>query len=230
MKNIYIVAQEFQTPGNCGALARSMENFGCKSLIFLNPKCDYLSKESMDRATHAKEILKKAKVMKSLDEVKKKFDYVVGTTARIGTDYNISRAPLSPEQFAKILTKKKYAIIIGREDHGLSNEEVKQCDFTVTIPTSPKFQALNVSHAATIILYELFKASNEEKVGSKIQFASGKDKEVLNKIINESIDRMDFNDDYKRDTQKYVWKRVVGKSQLTRREVFALCGFFKKAK
>lgn len=230
MKNIYIVAQEFQTPGNCGALARAMDNFGCKNLIFLNPKCDYLSKESMDRATHAKDILKKAKVMRTLEEVKRKFDYVIGTTARIGTDYNVSRAPLSPEQFANILTKKKYAIIIGREDHGLSNEEVKQCDFTVTIPTSPKFPALNVSHAATIILYELFKASSEDKVSDKIPFASGKDKDVLIKIINATIDKMDFYDDYKRDTQKYVWKRVIGKSQLTRREVFALCGFFKKAK
>ena len=119
MKNIYLVAQEFETPGNCGALARIAKNFDCENLVFLNPKCDFLSKESLDRATHAKELLKKAKVFKSFDELRKKFDYLVGTTSIISTDYNIPRSPLSPKQLADVVNSKNFAIVIGREDKGL---------------------------------------------------------------------------------------------------------------
>src|SRR3989338_6462031 len=107
MKNICIVAQEFETPGNCGALARVAKNFDCLNLVFLNPKCDFLSKESVDRATHAVDLLKKAKVMKSLGEVKSKFDYVIGTTSVVSTVYNIPRSPLSPKQLAEVINNKK---------------------------------------------------------------------------------------------------------------------------
>jgi TrmH family RNA methyltransferase len=230
MKNIYIIAQEFKTPGNCGALARVMKNFNCNNLVFLNPKCDYLSKEALDRSTHAKNILKKAKTMKSFKELKKNFDYIIGTTAMIGTDYNILRSPLYPKDLAKKITKKKFAIIIGREGEGLNNEEVMQCDFTISIPTSKKYPVMNVSHAASIILYEIFNLSKEEKISDNIPSASGKDKEVLLSLIGKSIKKMEFQDDYRRNTQTRVWKRVIGKASLTKREVFALCGFFKKIK
>ncbi|RME55420.1 TrmJ/YjtD family RNA methyltransferase [Candidatus Woesearchaeota archaeon] len=230
MKNIYIVAQEFHTAGNCGALARVMKNFNCNNLVFLNPKCDYLSKEAMDRATHAKDVLKNAIVIDKFEDVLKKFDYVVGTTAMIGTDYNIPRLPITPETFAKKLTNKTYAIIIGREGEGMSNEEIKKCDFSVTVPSSKEYPVMNVSHAAAIILYELFKHSKEEAISDKITYASLKDKEVLLKLINDAIQKMDFNDDFRRRTQKIVWKRVVGKAMLTKREVYSLCGFFQKIK
>ena len=51
---------EPETPGNIGAIARSMKNFDLKNLILINPKCGHLDKEALDRATHAKEILKNA--------------------------------------------------------------------------------------------------------------------------------------------------------------------------
>jgi TrmH family RNA methyltransferase len=230
MDNIYIIAQEFSTPGNCGALARVMKNFSCKNLIFLDPKCDYLSKESMDRATHAKDILRDAKVISSFEDLTKDFDYVVGTTAMLGRDYNIPRSPISPEELAKKINSGKFAIVIGREGEGLNNEEVKKCDFVVTIPTSSSYPVMNVSHAAAILLYEIFKNSQESKVSDNITYATAKDKEVLLNLINDSILRLDFNDDYRRQTQKIVWKRVIGKSMLTKREAFSLCGFFQKIK
>src|SRR3989344_1928705 len=163
MSKITVLGVELANPGNIGAIARAMQNFGLDDLRLINPKCDYLSKEALDRATHAKPILQNAKQLPSLKEVKNEFDTLVATTARIGTDYNIQRTPLSPEQFAKMIPKLgKVGIILGREDHGLSNEEVALCDFIVTIPTFKKNNPLNVSHAASVIFYEIFK--NNEKV------------------------------------------------------------------
>ena len=226
MSKITVLGVDLANPGNIGAIARAMQNFGLDNLILINPKCDYLSKEALDRATHAKPILQNAKQLPSLKEAKKEFDTLVATTARTGTDYNIQRTPLLPEQFAKMIPKLgKVGLILGREDHGLSNEEVSLCDFIVTIPTSKRNNPLNVSHAASVIFYEIFK--NNEKTNT-IAMASGEEKAVLLKMINSSLDKMEFVTKEKRETQRKLWKRLIGKSMLTKREAFGLCGFFRK--
>jgi len=87
---------------------------------------------------------------------------------------------------------------------------------------------MNVSHAATILLYELFRHSQKEKVGDNIIFAGKKEKEQFMNILENKVQAMDFPTDQKRETQRLVWRKVIGKSNLTRREIMALFGFFKR--
>lgn len=221
---ITIVLIEPENEGNVGAVARVMSNFDFKDLLLISPKCNHLGSEAMSRAKHAAEILKNAKV-KDYSELER-FDYIIGTTAITGTDYNIPRSPLTPEQLAeKANVKKKIAILFGREGLGLTNKEILDCDFVVKIPASRKYKTLNLSHAVSIILYELFKRKEEP---IKIEFASKKEKEVLLKKIGIILNRMEFPTKDKKETQKKVWKRIIGKAMLTKREAFALIGFFKK--
>jgi tRNA C32,U32 (ribose-2'-O)-methylase TrmJ len=70
------------TPGNIGAVARVMKNFGYKELLLINPKCNHLSEDAFQRACHAKDILESARVI-SEQELFKKF--VVGTTSKAFT-------------------------------------------------------------------------------------------------------------------------------------------------
>ena len=91
-----IILQESRTPGNIGALARIMKNFDYTSLVLLNPRCNHLEKEALDRATHGKDILQNAKVVKEI-----KYDILIGTTAILGTDYNILRTVITPETLAQ---------------------------------------------------------------------------------------------------------------------------------
>ncbi len=228
MPMINIILIEPQTEGNIGAVARVMKNFDFSNLVLINPKANHLGREALDRATHAKSILKKAKV-KDFSYLKK-FDYLIGTTAMIGSDYNIPRSPLIPEQLAEKISKVKgkIGIVIGREGTGLNNEEIIKCDFIVAIPTSKKYPTMNVSHATSIILYELFKKSGKEKISDHINFATKKDKEIILKHVNKVLDRIEFSTKEKKETQKIVWKRIVGKAMLTKREAFALIGFLKK--
>ncbi len=232
MQGITIIAQEFRWEKNCGALARAMANFGFEKLAFINPKCDFKGKEAVMYAKHANQLLLKAKAFASFDEALKSFDTVIATTAMTGTDYNIPRSPVSPEQLAVLLktAKGKTAIIIGREGEGMSNEEIKKSDFTVAIPTSKKYPTMNVSHAAAIILYELSKQIKTEKVGANIRQAAWKEKQVIMRLLDNALETMGFSTEEKKETQRMVWKRMVGKSMLTRREAFALCGFLKKIK
>lgn len=224
---IYIVLVEPENDGNCGAIARVMKNFSNKNLILINPKCNHLSDTALNRAKHAKEILKKAKVMKKISSIK--VDYLIGTTSQLGTDYNIPRLPLTPQQFAeKINQSKKIAILFGRESSGLNNKEIEKCDFVVTIPTSKEYPTMNISNAVTIILYEIFKKFGKEKINEHIRLVSKKDKDVVLNLINKTLNQLHFTTKQKKETQKKVWKKVIGKSFLTKREAFALCGFFKK--
>lgn len=228
---IEIIIMEPSISGNIGAIARVMKNFGFSELVLINPKCDHLSQESRNRAKHANDLLKKTRVEKKsyLD----KLDYLIGTTSVLGTDYNIPRSPISPEELAAKLAKIKKSnigILFGRESSGLTNKEIQKCDFIVTIPTPKGYPALNISHSMAIVLYEIFKRLDKKTTVSHITPSSKKEKEIILKYIDEILDSMEFATKEKKETQRIVWKRIIGKALLTRREAFAMLGFLRKVK
>lgn len=227
---ISIILVEPQEEGNVGAVARAMANFDLKDLIIINPKCNHLSEESRRRSVHATKILENAKIKKNFSFLKE-FDYVVGTTSVMGTDYNITRSPLTPEEFAKKISaakKNNIAIIFGRESSGLKNTELKLCDFIVTIPSSRKYHSLNLSHAANIIFYELYKKNGKNKITSHIPHATRKEKEIILENFHKILDETEFSTKEKKETQKIVWKKLFSKAMLTKREAFAVIGMLKK--
>ncbi|MBU0756627.1 MAG: TrmJ/YjtD family RNA methyltransferase [Nanoarchaeota archaeon] len=227
---ISIVLIEPETPGNIGAVARAMSNFGQKRLVIVNPKCDPFCKDAYDRATNGRLVLDTAKITDI--SCLSAYDLVIGTTAKLGTDYNIMRSPMLPEDLAKKINKidkrKKIALVFGRESKGLLNQELKLCDFSVTIPSTRKKASFNLSHAVAIILYEICKHDNIAEISERFPIMTRKEKDVLLKLIDRNLDAIAFSTKEKRETQKIVWRHVLGKSMLTKREAFALMGFFRK--
>ncbi len=227
---ISIILIEPEHPANIGAVARVMANFDFDKLILINPKCNHLEPEAILRAKHsALGILRNAKIENpsKLND----FDYLVGTSAIIGTDYNILRSPLNPEIGARKIAEiknKKIAVLFGREGIGLKRNEIEMCDFTITIATSERFKAMNISHAVAIVLYEITKVIGKDRIKEKIPLAGKKEKDVLLNLIYNALEKMEFATKEKRETQKRAWKRIIGKSSMTKREFMALCGFFKK--
>ncbi len=222
-----VILVEPENEGNIGAVARLMKNFDLRDLLLINPRCDHVSPDALDRATHAKDILRRARVEKDiacLDE----FDYLIATTARVGTDYNIPRIPIRPDELVMNLDlRRKVALLIGRESTGLRNEEILKADVVVTIPVSKKFPTMNMRHACGIMLYEIFKAFGKEKIAANTPTASKRDKDQVMILLDEALKRLDLPE-RRQETQRRVWKRMIGRSFLTRREAFALMGFLKK--
>lgn len=226
---------EPETPGNIGSVARVMKNFGVKRLLLVNPKCNYLDGEAYGRAMHARDILKAAAIVNDFSQLKE-FDYVVGTTAALGSDYNVVRSPITPGQLSRQMMQQlggsnkkiRIAVVFGREGTGLTTREISSCDIVVTIPASKKYGALNISHAVAIVLYELFQASKSVKSTSHIAPATGHDKRIAMSIISQLLARMDFAINSRKETQSVVWSRLINKSFLTRREIYALIGFLQK--
>jgi len=180
---IDIILIEPENSGNIGAIARVMKNFGFVNLVLINPVGE-INKTAMDRACHAKDVLKKAKIR--TNRVLKNYDYLVGTTAKLGNDYNIPRCPVYPEELRdKIMRprnkKRKMGLVFGREGKGLFNSEIEKMDFLVTIPTSKIYPVMNLSHSVSVILYELSKqdSDNIKKVGDNIPPITKKEKEIL---------------------------------------------------
>lgn len=221
---ITVILVEPENSGNIGAVARVMKNFGFSSLVLVNPKCK-IDDAALNRAKHAKDVLENAKIVDTT--LLKEFDYLIATTSRIGTDYNIARTPLSPKILSEKLNKLKncnIGIVFGREGSGLNNEEVLMCDFVVTIPSSAEYGALNLSHAVGIILYELF-VTKKQKTITPI---SNKEKNQILKMFDLVFEDLKFQTKEKKETQKVLWNRIIGKSFLSKREAYAMMGFLRK--
>lgn len=238
--NISVVVIGAQFPGNLGAIARSMANFTAKDLYLIDPLCDHLAKEAQDRASHAKDILRNATIVKSLADVPT--DLLLATSAQTAqVDYNISRVPLSLQHLTEQIQNKTIAdnytitIVLGRESSGLTNEEIKQCDLLTTIPTSASYAVMNQSHAATVLLYELAKLKKTmQKNADHSQFKEEQDilcpkteREQLYSYIQSTLDNMTFSTPDKKETQEKIFKRLLAKSFLTKREAMALFSYFK---
>jgi tRNA/rRNA methyltransferase len=227
---ISVILIEPEHPGNVGAVARAMMNFGFERLIIINPQCDIKSEECENRAKHAQKILDDVLITnrKIFDE----FDTLVATTSVLGTDYNVSRLPIDPETLAKKIKKQpqkaNIGLVFGCEGKGMSNADVRKCDLVVSIPTSRKYHSMNLSHSVALILYEVRKQLPIDHIATHIKPAGPQDKKQLFKMIDSILDDLEFDLETRRETQKKVWRRIIGKAMLTRREAFAVMGFFRK--
>ncbi len=155
-----VVLVEPHYAGNVGSVARLLKNFSIHELALVNPLVHHLSEEALTWAVHAKDVLERALIFKTLEEAVEDSAVVVGTTAK-PNEKTIRRTPIDPRKMAEILepywhSEERVSIVFGREPSGLTNEELDLCDFTVTIPTSQEYPALNLSHSVAVVLYELY--------------------------------------------------------------------------
>ena len=228
-ENIYIVFVECETPGNIGFLARTMANFGLKNLVLINPPT--LTNEAYYQATHGKYIVENAKIYPTLDEFyqSQRIDFKVASTGMAGGSYNLSRIPLKPEELGKSMNvSNKIAILFGREGNGLTNKEIDDCDICVSIPTDPTYPIMNISHAAAIIFYELFKNKHDFGVEG-LSESSDLEKEYLQKDMNALIDSLDIPE-HKKKNGKKTFNNIISRAFITGREAHTLKGILRRLK
>lgn len=214
---IYSVFVEAKTPGNIGFLARTMKNFGLKNLILINP-CK-LENSAYYQASHARDIVQDAKIYDTIEEfiIDKQITTIVGTTGTAGGSYNIPRIPITPDELAKNMhVDGNIALLFGREGVGLSNDELEMCDILVTIPTSDEYPIMNISHAAAIVFYEIFKNQKSYPV-ENMEIASFEDKNIITELCNEIISRLEYPD-HKRRNVEIITKRIIGRAFIAGRE------------
>jgi len=224
-----VVLVEPRYDGNVGSVARAMKNFGFKNLVLVNgPE---IGPEGRKNAMHALDIVQSALRMKSFDEVVDRYDFIVGTTAKTGGDSNHLRTPVFPDQLANAIGKKgKIALVFGREDYGLLNEEIDRCDFLLTIPANMEYPTLNLAQSAAILLYELSRQENREKtVGKKYTLLSKVEKEYMLRFYDELIDET-YDKEFESKLAKKTFRSIIGRAFVSGREAKTMMGVFKRAK
>ena len=122
----------------------------------------------------------------------------------------------------------KMAIVFGREGNGLSNEEVSLCDVIVTIPTDDDYPVLNVTHAAAIILYEIFKREKSYPVDG-LEAATKAEKESLMIYMEEIIQKLGYPP-HKSKNSSLVFKRIIERAFISGREAHTLKGTLRRIK
>jgi len=220
-----IVLVEPQHPGNVGAVARAMANFGLTDLAMVNG-CE-LADESYARSKSGRPVLENSKRYKTIEEAIANCDIAIGTSGITPEgDKRWFRAPENVEKINDIITERENpALLFGRENYGLYREELALCETTITIPTNPEYPVLNLSHAVSIVLYEI---KRKEKVkGPK------KRKNVSNDEFERLVERiMDLleNSSYPKrrlDRSKTTLRRLISRGNPDEGEYENLMGIFK---
>lgn len=227
LSNIVIIFLGAENEGNIGAIARAMKNFDLNKLVLVDSKVEIGDIARM-MAMHGEDVLNKTRNVSSLEEATKDADFIIGTTAISGGDYNILRVSVPPEDMGDIVgIRGKICIIFGRESRGLSNEELDRCDSIITVPSSSKYPTLNVAQAATIVFYELFKAVRSHR-HIKYREADRIEKEKLVDYFKELLRRTSYPV-RKQYIALRIFRSILGRSFISGRESHTLMGVFRRA-
>lgn len=164
--HIKIVLVNTSHPGNIGAAARAMKNMSLSQLVLVNPE-EFPSGVAVGRAASAVDILESAQVVGSLQEAIADCALVIGASAR---SRSIPWPMLPPRQAAAQLVAESaehpVALVFGREDSGLLNEELQLCHYHVQIPANEQYSSLNLAAAVMVLSYEVFQAALEADAAS----------------------------------------------------------------
>ncbi|WP_417597079.1 RNA methyltransferase [Oceanospirillum sp.] len=158
LQNVRIVLVNTTHTGNIGAAARAMKNMGLSNLALVAPK-KQPDEDAYARSSRADEILDQAVTFENLESAVSGCQLVIGTSAR---QRNLCWPLITPRQMADEVAQAviaqqdaQIALVFGREDRGLTNEELALCHFHVNIPTDESFSSLNVAAAVQVLVYEL---------------------------------------------------------------------------
>lgn len=160
--NIRLVLVRTSHPGNIGAVVRLMKNMALTHLVLVRPdggREAVLSEVAVARAAGGASLLEDAVIVDSLADAVADCEWVAATSARIRS---MPWPVQSPRAFIEELEAeakrgvREIAVVFGREDSGLTNEELQLCNRHIMIPANPEYPVLNIAMAAQIMAYELY--------------------------------------------------------------------------
>ncbi len=187
---VRVVLVEPEGSINLGFIARLCMNFDADELYLVNPKASI--EEALEYASHARDYLLGAVIKNSLQEAIDGVDLVVATTGKGAGKGDYLRQAVSVRDFIDLLGQRipgSIAVLFGRESTGLTREELGVADYIVTIPASPRYPVLNLSHAVAIVLYELFLFRGRRYMNVPSRASRGRIVEI-NALIDDLVYRL----------------------------------------
>ena len=236
LSRIRIVLVNTTHPGNIGAACRAMKNMGLSRLYLVDPK-EFPHEKAVWRAGHALDVLDNIVVTETLDEALGDCGLVIGTSAR---ERKIPIPLLNPREAASQALSEagnhEIAFVFGREDRGLTNEELQKCHMHVHIPTNEEYSSLNLAMAVQVLGYELrmtalgseaFNLADDQNEAD-VPPASAKSMTLFYDYFEKILIDIGYIDpEQPRQTMTRV-KKMFNRTRLNRMEIDMLHGILKK--
>lgn len=234
--SVAVVEPEFAS--NLGYVARTMANFGLKKLIVVSPK--KLDRKRLEEASvfasHGKKLIHDVEFVPAVETLRKRFQLLIGTTAIEGTrKANLTRKTVGVEECASKLadriahSPRSSCIVLGRDTTGMTNEELRCCDYTMTIRASEEYNTLNVSHAAAIILFVFSRAvESKGKQWKKHSTSTRKERERAVLLFERLAEEAEFQS-FKSGLLREAMTRLFDRADPSLREIYLMMGLASKS-
>ena len=210
-KQVKIILVETTNSGNIGSALRAMKTMNFNQLCLVNPK-DFPSDAVETMAANAKDLINNIEVVDSLDEALKTINFVVGTSSRMRKVPwpNETLQNASPNIIKEANKKSKIAILFGREDRGLTNEELQRCNLHLHIPANIDYPVLNLSMAVQVVCYQLYldEIINREPDKSEYWDVPTAESNHVKRLINHFIDVSEQLEVFNKGNPRQIGARI----------------------
>lgn len=228
---VRIVLVNSTHPGNIGGAARAIKNMGLSRLYLVAPR-DFPADRAVWRAANAVDVLDNAVVVDNLDDAVAGCGLVVGTSAR---ERRIPWPLLNPRECGERVCREAahhdVAIVFGREDRGLTNEELQKCNYHVHIPSNPEYSSLNLAAAVQVLCYEVRMASLSATQSESLSLpdwdmppARAEDLELYFQHLEQALVDLGFHDRTNPRQTMTRLRRLYGRIRLDEMELSILRG------
>ena len=194
---VQIVLVETSHPGNIGSVARAMKNMGLANLSLINPK-KFPHQEATALAGNATDVLDNAKIFSSIQEAVNTSKVIYATSARERTiEWPTLTANDAASEIQELVAGEiEVSILFGREDRGLTNDELQLANKHLIIPAHPDYPVLNIAMSTQVVCYELYQAAKKNSVDSWQDFPEYTSEELNNLIdhFNETVKALELVD------------------------------------
>lgn len=234
LANIRIVLVDPKFAGNIGSICRVMMNMGITDLAIVAPREHLDWAEARKLAYKAEPMLDRLQLFPTLSEAVADCTVVAGTSARTGLYRDHAYLP---RDIAPVILDSaahhKAALVFGREDKGLFNEEIAICTHIINIPSSDLYRSLNLSHAVMICCYELFLLAGAPDYEVPVECspeADGAMRERLYGAWSAMMLETGFCEVEKLDHMMLGLRRIFSRGKLTENDVKILLGLAKQSR
>jgi tRNA/rRNA methyltransferase len=225
-----VVLVETLYPGNLGATARVMRNFGLEDLVLVAPTAKPTDRRARRMSTRGEAILDKARVVLDLGQAVADCAVVAGTSARSGGLFR-KQTVAAPEVILPLLVEelqadRPAAIVFGTEPSGLANDITTRCHHLIQIPANAEYPSLNLAQAVAVCLYELNKVwlARQASPAKPEEAASFEAQEFLYRQLGDALEKIHFLYGDKAGALMHAVRHLLGKARLSQMEVKLLLG------
>lgn len=220
---LVVVLNEPQDLVNVASVVRAMKNFGLRGLRLVSPAEAFDRRRITGIAHGSDDVVQRVRLYDDLDTALSDRTYVAAMTARQrAVKRNMVRPREGAVELLAAADRGKAALLLGREDRGLTNEELDRCNRVITIPTNPDYAALNLAQAFTVMAYELFTARENPDFKAPKRHAEPATQELMEQLfqrVEEALSAIEFFKTRQTASIMRTVREVAHRTPLDSREV-----------